>query len=285
MRNPHVRLTRKRNRMPFPVRIDIELIEANQEKTKNPFKAFTENAGAVALTLGLLLSIISLYDVLVRKPEADRITAISQFNQTVNSAAKIRQELIQSANSSDPAIRLAVASMATPRILNDIATARALLLTLEEKDIGVPQLLILISESMTAGDTASAKEFVSRAVNRTDVTPYMKAEALRYQGKFQFVTGDPVAARSSYQQALTALGTGVQVNAVKAYTLADRIGMQLAVGACDGIEDDLSEFGVLLQSQGVSAEVRSQLVGAVNLQIEQYSGQKCPRPNIKMPSF
>ena len=102
---------------------------------KGFLKSFSENAGAVGLTLGLILSISSLYDVFVRKPEADRISTISQFNQTVSSAAKIRQEFIQTNQSGDAASRLAVLSMATPRILNEIATARALLAELNDKDV------------------------------------------------------------------------------------------------------------------------------------------------------
>lgn len=273
-------VSQRHNQKLPPIR--LALSETRDSQTAKPFKAFSENAGLVALTLGLILSIISLYDVLIRQPEADRINAIAQFNQTVNSAAKIRQELIQSANSSDPAIRLAVASMATPRILNDIATARALLPTLRQDDIGVPQLLILISESMTAGDTVSAKEFVSRAVNRKNLTPFMKAEALRYQGKFQFITGNPVAGRSSYKQALETLGSGMQVNAARAYSLVDLIGMQFAVGACDHIEVDLGELVALIHSQGISSEIRTQLASAIKLHIDQYSGQKCQRPNINI---
>ena len=84
-------------------------------------KKFSENIGAVGLALGLILSTASLYDVFIRKPEADRISALSQFNHAVSSAAKTRQELIQMSQSGDAATRLAVSSMATPRILNDIS--------------------------------------------------------------------------------------------------------------------------------------------------------------------
>lgn len=242
-----------------------------------PLKKLSEHA---ALILGLVLSLLSLYDILVRKPEADRLNAIAQFNQVVNSAAKIRQELVQTASTGDPAIRLAAASMATPRVLNDIATARALLPTLSETDVGIPQLLILISESMTAGDTASAEAFIRRAVNQPHATPFLSAEALRAQGRFLFVMGRPKEARDAYVAGLNRIGDSIPARAARAFHLADLISVQFASGNCDNVETDMGELSRVLASQGVSAEARSQLVAAVSAQIEQFSGQQCPRPEI-----
>ncbi len=241
-------------------------------------KKFTENAGAVALMLGLILSVISLYEVAVRKPEADRLAAIAQFNQTVNSAAKTRQELIQSYQAADPEFRLAIASMATPRILNDIATARAILPTLDDKDVGIPQLLILISEAMTAGDNASAEEFIRRAGGKRGVPLLQAAEALRYKGKYQFVIGDRVSARSSYLAAINVLGNTPQTAAARGYVLADLIGMEFAYGDCEPVGNDITELARLTASHGVSAEARVQLVASVTKQIRQFSNQKCPTP-------
>lgn len=187
--------------------------------TARSLKAFADNAGAVALLLGVVLSLFSLYDILIRKPEADRISAITQFNQAVNSAAKTRQDLIQANNSADQAQRLAVMSMATPRILNDVATAKALLPTLEAEDVGVPQLLILITEAMTAGDLPSAESFIERALSIKNLTPLMKSEALRYRGKFQYVSGDATAGRASYKEAISSLGLGLAAGGARAYAL------------------------------------------------------------------
>lgn len=251
--------------------------EAQHSPTK-PFKAFTDNAGAVALLLGVILSALSLYDILVRRPEADRIAAITQFNQAVNSAAKTRQELIQANNSTDQAQRLAITAMATPRILNDIATARALLPTLNPADVGVPQLLILINEALTAGDFGSAEAFVARALNNKTLSPYMRSEALRYKGKFLFVSGDPASARASYREAISSLGTGLALSAARAYAIADLIAMQLAVGSCHDIAGDMEELAQTLQSPGVSVEVRSQIAATVRLYVSQYGTEDCALP-------
>jgi hypothetical protein len=63
---------------------------------------------------------------------------------------------------------------------------------LDNSDVGIPQLIILISEAVTAGEIDSAKDFVTRAVSKTDVSPYMRSEAKRYEGRLLFYTGYPV---------------------------------------------------------------------------------------------
>lgn len=254
----------------------INRIRGQEEKSL--LKRFSENLGAVGLVVGLILSAASLYDVFIRKPEADRISALSQFNQAVSSAAKTRQELIQLGQSGDAATRLAISSMATPRILNDISTARALLPELRDEDIGIPQLLILITESMTAGDNSSAEKFIARALAKNNLTPFMAAEARRYGGKYMFVMGKPIEGRKMYLEANNLLGDDQTTRAAKAFNLADLIGTQYAFGYCDALETDIVEFKRLVSSQGISLEVRAQLTGAVITQLNQFSGQRCERP-------
>jgi tetratricopeptide (TPR) repeat protein len=258
--------------------MELRLTRLETEKSKGSLKRFSENAGAVGLTLGLILSLSSLYDVFVRKPAADHINAISQFNQTVNSAAKTRQNLIQSNQGADAAARLALSSMATPRILNDIATARALLPELRSEDVGIPQLLILINESMTAGDRVSAEEFIARAVARNDVPPLQAAEARRYKGKYLFWAGKPQEARAAYMEASRLIGDEQAARSARAFNWTDLIGMEYAFGYCDNVEADVDILRDLLGSQGVAQETRSQLAGALAAQFDQFSGQKCPKP-------
>ena len=248
------------------------------KKDTGILKKFAENIGAVGLAIGLILSAASLYDVFIRKPEADRISALSQFNQAVSSAAKTRQELIQMSQSGDAATRLAVTSMATPRILNDISTARALLPELRDDDVGIPQLLILISESMTAGDNSSAERFIARALEKNNLTPFMAAEARRYSGKYMFATGRPKEGRVMYLEASKILGDSPATRGTKAFNLADLIGMQYAFGHCDALEADIDEFKQLVSSQGISLEMRAQLTGVILSQLNQFSGQRCQRP-------
>src|SRR5216684_3026066 len=99
----------------------VEKLESEGNKTL--LKAITTSASTSALLLGLVLTFASLHDVFVAKPEADRISRVSQFNQAVNSAAKTRQELVQlQMQTTDHKLQLAAAQMATPRVLNDIST-------------------------------------------------------------------------------------------------------------------------------------------------------------------
>ncbi len=186
---------------------EARIARLEDEGKKTPLKRMTTSASTSALILGLILTFVSLYDAFVTKPEADRIARISEFNQAVNAAAKTRQEILQlQMQGTDPKLQLAMASMATPQILNDLSTARAMLRDLRNDDVGIPQLIILISEAFTTGDMEAAREFVGRAVSKTDVTPYLRSEAKRYEGKFFFFSGNAAQGRQSFQEALAALG-------------------------------------------------------------------------------
>lgn len=249
------------------------------EVTEKPaLKKLTENAGAMALVLGLILTFASLYDVFVRKPEADRISSLSQFNLAVNSAVKTRQELIQQSQTGDPGTRLALLSMATPRILNDVSTAKAMLPTLNDADLGVPQLLTLISESMTAGDLVSAASFVQRAVRKTDVTPLMQSEAQRYQGKYLYAIGQHAEGRQAYERALALIGSLPAAAPALAYTLADMLTMDYSYGSCSHVEADIQRLVTVLGTQTVSAEMRTQITAGVGTAIQQFRGKTCQPP-------
>src|SRR5215467_15327376 len=71
----------------------VKKLEGEGKKTL--LKSITTSASTSALLLGLVLTFTSLYDALVTKPRADRVSRISQFNQAVNSASKVYQEVLQ----------------------------------------------------------------------------------------------------------------------------------------------------------------------------------------------
>jgi hypothetical protein len=272
----------------FPKReailIVLKSLETRLEKLedggrKSPFKKLTENAGAVALFLGLVLTFASLRDVFVTKPAADRIDAISQFNRAVNSAAQIRQELFEmQIRTTDPSIRLAILSSATPRILNEISTAKAILPALDDADVGIPQLISLISESYTAGDLPSVKEFVTRAVGKTDVSPYLRSEAKRYEGKYLFSTGEPWHGRQAFEEAVKLLGDSEWNTAARAYVLGDLLALEFSMGDCTLVEADVDRFAAILRSGTIPLDSRRQLAGSVLTQFQQLQGRHCPMP-------
>jgi len=262
----------------------LKNLEARLHKVEDPkktlFKKSTENAGAIALFLGLVLTFASLYDVFVIKPAADRLSALTQFNRAVSSAAQIRQELSEmQARTADPSIRLAVLSSATPRILNEISTARAILPDLDDADIGIPQLITLISESYTAGDLYSVKEFVARAVAKKDVSPYLRSEAKRYEGKYFFYSGDAKRGRESFEEALSALSTLPGNAAARAYVLGDLLALEYATGDCALVESGLVRFADIIRSGAIPLENRSQLVGSLLTQLQQFQGRHCAMPS------
>ena len=223
----------------------IAQLEIGAKKTI--FKRLTESASVSALLLGLILTFVSLREAFVTKPEADRISRLSNFNQAVNSAAQKRQEQIRlQIQNPDPQLQLAMASATTNQILNDISTARAILRDLSDRDVGVSQLTVLISESFTAGDIESAGTFVTRAVNLTGLTPFERSEALRFEGRYFFVKGDFAKVRQSYIAALSALGNSSSFAAARAYDLADLIPMEYSYGDCENAGADLLSFAKML---------------------------------------
>jgi hypothetical protein len=246
---------------------------------KSIFKKVSENAGFVGLLLGLALTLISLYDAIVTKPRAERVASISQFNQAVNSAAKTRQELLQmQAQGVDVKWQTALASATMPRILNDLATAKAVLRNLRDDDVGVSQLLVLIYESFNTGDMSDAEALVSRAVRIKNVSPYLQSEAKRYQGRFLFLSGKPTDGRAAYEESLSVLGSSDLAGAERAYIIADWVVMEYTLGDCKVMTTTLDRFGQSARAPGVSFEARRQLQGSLKAQLEMLQGQHCPMP-------
>ena len=255
-------------------------VAALEDPKKSPMKRLTENAGAIALFLGLVLTFASLYDVFFAKPAADRVDAIGKFNQAVNSAAQVRQEMLEmQLQTPNPMLQMTVAAMATPRALNNISTARSLLSELDDSDIGIPQLIVLISESFTTGDLASAGEFIDRAIRKNDVTPYLKSEALRYQGKYQFLKGEVAQGRSSFEAAIAQLGDTPGSAAQRAYILADFISVEFVFGDCTSVDGNIERLATLLRASGVTSDARRQIGTTLHNQLQQTQGHRCAMPN------
>ena len=256
----------------------VEKLESEGNKTL--LKAITTSASTSALLLGLVLTFASLHDVFVAKPEADRISRVSQFNQAVNSAAKTRQELVQlQMQTTDHKLQLAAAQMATPRVLNDISTARAILRDLGDADIGIPQLTVLTSEAFTAGDWDSARVFVERAVAKKDASPFLRSEAKRYEAKYYYAEGQAAHGRQSFEDALTVIGDGQVSAAARAYILADFAMMERTFGDCPHSVSVLERFAVAVKAPGVFADARAQLFDTVSAQINQWPRESCPLPD------
>jgi hypothetical protein len=255
----------------------IESLESDSKKTS--FKRLTESASASALFLGLVLTFVSLYDAFVTKPESDRINRLSQFNQAIISAVKTRQEFIQAqGKTKDPRLQLALASSATQQMLTDVSTAKALLRDIKDRDIAVPQLLMLIEAAFGAGDLESARNFVFRAVNRSDNTPFFQSEAKRYEGKYLFAIGDPAGGRQAFLNAVKAFGDSNTSMQARAYVLSDLVQVEFQFGNCDNAATDFQSFVSIVHSPYVSPDARSQLITTTKYALDQLQGQHCTTP-------
>jgi len=249
-----------------------------EEDKKGPFRKLTSSATTAALFLGLVLSLQSLYDVFVSKPEADHVERLSKFNDVVNSVAKTQQGAMQlMTQATDPKLRLAIASATTPQILSDLSTAQAMLQDLHDKDVGIPQLTVLINAASSEGDWPTVKNFVDRAVNKADVSPFMHSEAKRYEGKYWFTSGDPERGRQSFQAAEKSLGTAPVWAAARAFVLGDLVLTEYAAAACQHTAEDFNALVASIASPYVGAQARSQIAASVLAQITS-PGQPCPAP-------
>ena len=256
---------------------EARIDELEKSSHKTIFKRLTASASASALLLGLILTFVSLYDVFISKPEADRIARLSQFNQAVNSAAKLRQDLIKmSLDSTSPQLQIAMISAIGPQILNDVATARAILRDLKSDDVGIPQLIILISEAFGVGDFEAAKTFVASAVAKADVTPYLHSEAKRYEGRLLYAVANPVEGHKAFRAAMDAVGDVPATLPSRAYIFADLIINEYSFGDCTNGSADFQSYSEM--SKGLSDQPRQQIGMMLKLALLQMQGRPCPPP-------
>jgi hypothetical protein len=254
---------------------ETRIAKLESEGKKTIYKRLTESASASALFLGLVLTFGSLRETFVTKPEADRISRLSQFNEIVNTAVQRRQELIKmQAESSNPKLVLDMESATTTAILNDMSTARAILRDLSDRDVGISQLTVLFNESLTAGDMESGKTFQERAVKLTGVSTFEHSEALRLEGRYFFASGDPIKGRQSYMAALSTLSP--ELVAAKAYDLIDLIPREIGSGDCQNAGADSSSLATMINSPQVPPQAKSQLVASLKGVLSQMPPQRCP---------
>lgn len=263
----------------------LESLDQRLKKVEQPekslLKLITDNAGAAALFLGLVLTFASLYDVFIAKPAADRVEALGKFNQAVNQAAQVRQEMLElQLQTSNPTLQMTAAAMATPRALNNISTARSLLPELKDEDVGIPQLIVLISESFNTGDLVSAADFIDRAVKKEDVTPYLKSEALRYKGKYLFLIGQAVEGRETFERSIALLDDIPGSAPQHAYVLGDLIAVEFVFGDCTKVSSPIDRLIVQLNAPGVSADARRQIGTTLHNQLQQTSSERCSIPPV-----
>ena len=258
---------------------EARLSKLEEPTKKTLFKKISDNGSVVALFLGLALTFGSIRDMFWIKPEADRVSRIGQFNTAVNSAAKLRQDMLQlQTQSIDPGKQMAISAMITPQILSNISTARAIARDMKDDEFGIPQMTILITEAFTAGDLDSMKDFVRRAVAQQTVSPFLKSEARRYEGKYRFVVHDPDA-RGSFMAAISYLDQIPGSGAAKAFVLLDLALTEFQQGFCEQARTDIGNLGTALKAPEIPIQQREAMTAGLKSQITQYQTGRCPIPS------
>lgn len=251
--------------------------------TENSTLAKWQKFGAfVALIIGIVLSCLSLFDTLVRKPSDTALHYIEEFNKAVNAVAGLRQTLVRTQiETRNPELVMAMTSMATPQILANIQYATAVLPRLGDRAL-VPQLIVLIGEAMNIHDWRSAEILINKALSSKENVPSLKSEAFRYQARFFFMTGRPQDGRKAFQDSLNAIRNvpGYGIDGARAFVVADWVTSEFAMGDCTISSERAKQFSYYTRQPQVTQVVRDGLVASLKSQLGQVQAQnpRCPLP-------
>lgn len=232
---------------------------------------FQKHASFLALIVGIVLSVISLFDIFWSKPREALLHDIEEFNRSVNAVANLRQNMIQMQFEKDnPKMLFAMNSMVTPQVLANIQYATALLPRLGEH-AGIPQLLVLISEAMNIFDWESARILVDRAVAAKDPVPSLQSEARRFKARLMFSTGKVQEGRKAYEDALYVLRheTAFGINGPRASIVADWVISEFSMGDCSVANERIRQFIKLVQHPQIMPPARAGLISTLTYQLNQ----------------
>ena len=260
---------------------DARLKQLEKPEEKTLLAKIQKNASFVALVVGILLSLISLFDVFWSNPREALFRDMEEFNKSVNAVASLRQNMIQvQSQSSNSQMVLEMQSMVTPQVLANIQYATALLPRLGEH-AGIPQLIVLISEAMNIYDWKSAGILVDRAVAAKDAVPSLQSEARRYKARLMFFTGEIEEGRKAYEDALNVLRneSAFGINGVRAYIVADWTVAEFSMGNCSAGNERIRQFIEFAQRPQIASPFRSGLISTLKSQLDQLKDKRCPIPS------
>jgi hypothetical protein len=258
---------------------DVRLEKLEKPEEKSTLEKIQKNASFFALIVGIILSLISLFNVFWSQPRDALFRDLAEFNKSVNAVANLRQNMIQvQFQSSNPQMVIAMNSMVTPQVLANIQYATSLLPQLGDS-AGVPQLIVLISEAMNIYDWKSARILVDRALAEKNSVPALQSEALRYKARLMFFTGNLPEGRKAYEGALDALASEAAfgIDGVRAYIVADWVVAEFSMGDCSIGNLRVAQFIELVNGAQVLPSNRSGLVNTLKNQLNQSS--RCAMPS------
>lgn len=263
---------------------DVRLKHLEKPEEKTRLARIQKNVSFLALVVGILLSLFSLFDVFWSKPREALFRDIEDFNKSVNAVANIRQNMIQvEFQSNNPQMIFAMNSMVTPQVLANIQYATALLPRLGEH-AGIPQLIVLISEAMNIYDWKSAGILVDRAVTARDAVPSLQSEARRYKARLNFYTGKIQEGRKAYEDALNVLHneSAFGINGARAFIVADWTVAEFSMGDCSEVNKRILQFMEFVQHPQMPPPARSGLISTLKNRLDelQLTDKRCPVPDV-----
>lgn len=263
--------------------LDERLARLEEPAKKTLVEKIQKNGSLVALAVGILLSLISLYDIFWNKPRESQLRALEEFNKTVNAVASLRQSAmqIQFQAQNNHQMSMAVASMVMPQILAHIQYAKVLLPAVGDH-VGIPQLIVLISESMNIYDWRSSETFVNTALASKDQIPSMQSELHRLQGRLLFTTGKVQEGRGAYEKSLNSLRqeSSFGINGNRAYIVAEWSSMEYLLGDCGAGNERIREFMGFVNQSAVAQNHRLGLISMLKGNLHQTLGNspRCALP-------
>lgn len=247
----------------------LKQLEEPEEKTR--LSKIQKNASFIALVIGILLSLISLFDIFWSKPREALFQDLEQFNKSVNSVANLRQNMIQAQYQyNNPQMIFEMNSMVMPQVLANIQYATALLPRIGEH-AGIPQLIVLISEAMNIYDWKSASILVDRAVEIKDATPSLRSEAYRYKARLMFLTGKIQEGRKAFEDGINLIRdvSAFGINGPRAYIVADWAISEISMGDCNVGNERIRQFIEFVQDPQILPPARDGLISTFKNQLNQ----------------
>lgn len=264
--------------------LDARLKHLEQPRPKKVFERMQKNASFLALIIGIVLSLISLFDIFWNKPRESLLRDIDEFNKSVNAVANLRQQMIQSSlQSNNPEMSLAISGMVMPQVLAHIQSATKILPRIAEH-AEIPQLIVLITEAINIYDWRSAEILVERAVADRTAVPTLQSEAQRYKGRLMFLTHRLQPGRMAFREALRVLEaeSAFGINGTRAFVVGDWMIYEYTLGDCAEGDSQASSLMNLLQHPDIPLPARAGLIATVNRQLRDLGarGGRCLIPPV-----
>ncbi|WP_448145486.1 hypothetical protein [Pseudomonas silesiensis] len=258
---------------------DARLKLLEKPKETNFLEKFQKRGSFLALIIGIVLSLVSLFNVFWSQPKEAAFRDMAEFNKSVNAVSNLRQNMIQlNYQSTNDEMKMAMNSMVTPQVLANIQYATALMPEVG-KAVGVPQLIVLISEAINVYDWENAEKLVNEAVSRKSI-PTLQSEALRYKGRLMFLRGRVNEGRSAFEQALNVIRgePGWGINGMRAYLVADWAVAEVSLGDCNSSEARVHQFVEFVTQPQIPPPTRAALIATLKSQMRQQN--RCAIPEV-----